>query len=64
MLLNRTHQVSGNPVRFRSGAVPIALDDAWTTQMGGFNRRLAGAITTPLRRRYGYHGARPDRTER
>ncbi|WP_344504692.1 sulfotransferase [Dactylosporangium maewongense] len=49
-----THQVSGNPVRFRSGAVHLRLDDEWTRGMAPRHRRLTGAFTVPLRRRYGY----------
>lgn len=56
LVLRPTHQVSGNPVRFRHGAVPLQLDNAWETQMGTLDRRLTGAVTVPLRHRYGYHG--------
>ncbi|MDG6101612.1 sulfotransferase [Dactylosporangium aurantiacum] len=54
LFVRRTHQVSGNPVRFRSGAVPLRLDDEWTLSMAPRHRRLTGAVTAPLRHRYGY----------
>jgi hypothetical protein len=54
LLLAHTHQVSGNPSRLRSGAIPLRLDDAWVDDMPAFDRRLAGAFTMPLRQRYGY----------
>ncbi|UWP79432.1 sulfotransferase [Dactylosporangium fulvum] len=54
LLVRPTHQVSGNPVRFRSGAVPLRLDDEWTTRMPSRHRYLTGAVTVPLRHRYGY----------
>ncbi|WP_238010117.1 sulfotransferase [Dactylosporangium sp. AC04546] len=53
-LVGRTHQVSGNPMRLRSGAVPLRLDDEWTTRMPSRHRYLTGAVTVPLRHRYGY----------
>lgn len=54
LFVQGTHQVSGNPVRFRSGPVRLRLDDEWTTGMAPRHRRLTGAVTVPLRRRYGY----------
>jgi hypothetical protein len=54
VLVPRTHQVSGNPMRFRSGPVALRLDDEWTTGMATRHRYLTGAVTVPLRHRYGY----------
>jgi hypothetical protein len=54
VVFRTTHQVSGNPVRFRRGPVPLTLDDAWVTQMRPLDRHIAGALTAPLRQRYGY----------
>lgn len=48
------HAVAGNPDRHRSGPVRLRLDDAWRTEMSGRDAALVGAVTTPLRRRYGY----------
>jgi len=56
LLAQRTHQVSGNPMRMRSGSVPLQLDDEWTTEMSPHHRYLTGAVTVPLRHRYGYRG--------
>ncbi|WP_432991411.1 sulfotransferase [Dactylosporangium sp. CA-233914] len=50
----RTHQVSGNPMRLSSGPVALRLDDEWTTGMAARHRYLTGAVTVPLRHRYGY----------
>jgi hypothetical protein len=54
MLVPRTHQVSGNPMRLRTGPVALRLDDEWTTEMATRHRYLTGAVTVPLRHRYGY----------
>lgn len=48
-----THSISGNPMRFQQGHVPIVEDVEWKT--GPRARRIAVAlITLPLRWRYGY----------
>ncbi|MFG2043250.1 hypothetical protein [Dactylosporangium sp. NPDC048998] len=54
VVVPRTHQVSGNPMRLRSGPVPLRLDDEWATAMAPRHRYLTGAVTVPLRHRYGY----------
>jgi hypothetical protein len=54
VVVPRTHQVSGNPMRFHSGPVALRLDDEWTTGMATRHRYLTGAVTVPLRHRYGY----------
>ena len=48
------HSVFGNPVRFQRGSVTLANDDRWTREMAHHEVRLVGAVTWPLRRRYGY----------
>jgi hypothetical protein len=60
VVLERSHQVSGNPVRFRTGAVPLQLDDEWRTEMAPADRRIAAAVSGPLLHRYGYR----ERSER
>ncbi|GAA2336518.1 sulfotransferase [Dactylosporangium salmoneum] len=50
----RTHQVSGNPMRMHAGPVALRLDDEWTRGMPTRHRYLTGAVTVPLRHRYGY----------
>jgi hypothetical protein len=41
-------------MRFRSAPVALRLDDEWTTGMATRDRYLTGAVTVPLRHRYGY----------
>src|SRR5262249_2614005 len=53
-VLDRSHQVSGNPVRFRTGTIPLQLDDEWRTEMAAVDRRIAAAVSGPLLSRYGY----------
>jgi Sulfotransferase family len=55
--LGRDHTVAGNPLRFRTGAVDLRVDDAWTTQMSTRDRRLVTALTWPAMAGYGYRAA-------
>ncbi len=50
--LGQDHTVSGNPSRFRTGAVDVRPDDAWRHAMSAQHRRVVGALTTPLRQVY------------
>ena len=52
--LAAAHTVSGNPMRFTSGRVPIRRDVRWLTGMPATQRRLVTALTLPLMARYGY----------
>lgn len=52
--LGITHTISGNPMRFESGAVPFRLDEAWRTRLPRRHRVVVSALTWPLMRRYGY----------
>ena len=63
VVLNRpNHSVFGNAVRFQRGSVTLAHDDRWTRDMSRHKHRLVGALSWPLRRRYGYTTKRkPDR---
>jgi hypothetical protein len=49
-----SHTVSGNPGRFRTGEVPLRLDDAWRRDQLRRDRLVVDALTWPLARRYGY----------
>jgi hypothetical protein len=49
-----SHSVSGNPIRFKRGRVPLALDDEWRHAMSRANRTLVSTMTFPLLLRYGY----------
>jgi len=55
VILDRpNHSVFGNAVRFQRGSVTLAYDDRWRRDMNRHKLRLVGAVTWPLRRRYGY----------
>ncbi|MGB9377705.1 MAG: sulfotransferase [Mycobacteriales bacterium] len=48
------HTASGNPLRFRTGVVPIRVDNAWRQKFPRLQQRLVTALTLPLLARYGY----------
>ncbi|HTW19113.1 MAG TPA: sulfotransferase [Mycobacteriales bacterium] len=48
------HSVAGNPMRFTSGRVPLAVDDEWRRAMPASRRRLVSVLTGPWLWRYGY----------
>jgi hypothetical protein len=52
------HSVSGNPMRFTTGLVPIRSDEQWRTHMPRAQQRAVTALTLPLMAGYGYLGAR------
>jgi hypothetical protein len=53
--LGLVHSISGNPMRFRQGRMPIVEDADWKAGPRG-RRAIVAAITFPLRWRYGYRG--------
>jgi len=55
VVLDRSHTVAGNPMRFKSGQLSIKLDDEWRTTMPLGDRLSVAAATWPLLARYGYH---------
>jgi hypothetical protein len=55
--LGPDHTVAGNPLRFRTGAIDLRVDDAWTTDMSPRDRRLVTALTWPALAGYGYRSA-------
>jgi hypothetical protein len=55
--LDGGHSVSGNPMRFTTGQVPISRDEKWRTRLPGAQRRVVAALTWPLMAGYGYLGA-------
>jgi hypothetical protein len=57
--LDSAHSVSGNPLRFATGMVPISSDERWRTSMPKAQRRAVTALTLPLLAGYGYLGAKP-----
>lgn len=54
--LTSNHSVSGNPMRFTVGGVPIRRDEAWRTAMSTADIRRTLALTAPTRARFGYLG--------
>jgi hypothetical protein len=52
--LGANHTVSGNPMRFRRGRVPLRLDDEWRSAMRFGHRVLVSVLTSPLLFAYGY----------
>ena len=50
--LQLNHTVSGNPLRFHSGALEIRPDDEWLTGLGDHDRKVVSAITAVLRAAY------------
>jgi hypothetical protein len=56
--LGGSHSVSGNPMRFTTGLVPISRDEQWRTHMPRAQRLAVTALTGPLMAGYGYLGAR------
>jgi hypothetical protein len=52
--LTAAHTVSGNPVRFRTGALPLRRDEAWRTQLPAAHRMTVAALTLPMLVSLGY----------
>ncbi|WP_131102806.1 sulfotransferase family protein [Streptomonospora litoralis] len=52
--LSPAHTVSGNPMRFRSGAVCVRPDGAWRSGLGPVGRTTVAALTCAGRGRFGY----------
>jgi hypothetical protein len=63
LTLRPAHSVAGNPVRHRTGAVPVTADDEWRSALPRRSRWLVTALTAPLLGRLGYrrHRARRGR---
>lgn len=52
VLLGGNHTVSGNPDRFRRGAIPVKEDARWKREMSKSGRIVATTLTWPLMSRY------------
>jgi hypothetical protein len=48
------HSVSGNPMRFRTGRIPVRIDDEWRRALPPSERAKVTAIALPLLAPYGY----------
>jgi hypothetical protein len=57
VMLGATHQVAGNPMRFRTGELRLRRDDDWRAQLPAADRRLVASLTAPLMFGYGYLSA-------
>jgi Sulfotransferase family len=55
LMLEPSHSVAGNPMRFKHGKLAVKLDDEWRRAMPLHDRLWVSALTWPLLRRYGYH---------
>jgi len=55
--LGGNHTVAGNPIRFKTGAITLRLDDQWREDMQPGQHRLVQMLTRGALARYGY---RPD----
>jgi len=49
-----SHNVAGNPMRFRTGRLALRRDDAWRSAMPARTRLLVALLTSPLRVPFGY----------
>lgn len=49
-----THNISGNPVRFRRGSVTLRTDDEWKDKLPNKTQRYIRLITWPHMGHYGY----------
>jgi hypothetical protein len=52
--LTETHTVSGNPMRFQTGSIPIVRHEEWRTELAPLQRRVVSALTLPLMAQFGY----------
>jgi hypothetical protein len=52
--LTAAHTVSGNPMRFQTGAIPIVADETWRTASSQRDLATVSAITSPLLHRFRY----------
>lgn len=52
--LHPNHILSGNPSRFKTGSVKLALDNEWETGMRPSSKALVTALTAPSMHHYGY----------
>ena len=53
-VLEASHLVDGNPVRFAQGPLRLAVDDEWRRRLPTGERHAISALTYPFLRRYGY----------
>jgi hypothetical protein len=49
-----SHAPTGGRVRFRTGPMPLRLDEKWRRELSPVRQRMAASVCRPLMRRYGY----------
>ncbi len=52
--LGKDHTVSGNPMRFKAGAISVSPDNEWEAKMRKDKKCVVSTLTWPLLYRYGY----------
>jgi hypothetical protein len=52
--LGVNHTAAGNPMRFKTGTLPLRVDEAWRDNMSSRDRRVVTTVAWPLLSRYGY----------
>lgn len=57
--LGAGHAVSGNPMRFQKGDIPIRDDAAWRRELGMWDRGMVTTMTWPSLMKLGYLGGPP-----
>lgn len=59
VMLQATHTVAGNPMRFQTGEVQLLRDERWRQGLSRRHALTVAALTWPLRRAYGYPAKSP-----
>lgn len=54
ILIEPTHSVGGNPLRFTQKTIRISLDEEWRRQMPSISQKMLGLLGLPTMLRYGY----------
>lgn len=52
--LGVSHQVSGNPMRYQVGRIPVRGDESWRQALPARQRRIVTAVTAPVATALGY----------
>lgn len=56
IILERSHSIGGNRMRFKPGPLIIRADEAWRVEMPARQRRAVKVLTFPVRSSFGYIG--------
>jgi hypothetical protein len=52
--LGENHMISGNPIRYKTGHIQLALDDRWKTELSMLSTLITNILCGPLMLSYGY----------